>query len=103
VFQKTEIKMYHVSSSERPHYVSDRLSAIHNVPMQFLVSAGVVATILTAASFADFEEKSEAAGFVDARHTASILRIADPNVTAAGAGGCQLSTSSEYAPSGVGS
>lgn len=90
--------MHHLSSSERPHYVSDRLSAISNVPMQFLVGAGVMVTILTASSFADFAEKSEAAGFVDAQHTASIIRVTDPNVTAAGVGGCQISTSSEYDP-----
>lgn len=93
--------MRHLSSSERPHYVSDRLSAISNVPMQFLVSAGLVVTILTAASFADFAEKSEAAWFVDAQETASILRVTDPNVTA-DVGRCQTSTSSGYGPSGSG-
>jgi hypothetical protein len=95
--------MRHLSSSERPHYVSDRLSAISNVPMQFLVSAGLVVTILTAASFADFAEKSEAAWFVDAQQTASILRTTDRNVTVAGVGRCQTSTSSGYGPSGAGS
>jgi hypothetical protein len=95
--------MRHLSSLERPHYVSDRLSAISNVPMQFLVSAGVVVAILTAASFADLAEKSEAAGFVDTQQTASILRVADPNVTAAGVSRCQTSTSSGYGPSDSGS
>ena len=95
--------MRHLSTSERPHYVSDRLSAISNVPMQFLVSVGVVMTILTAASFADFAEKNEAAEFVDAQQTASILRVADRNVAAAGVGRCQTSTSSGYGPSSAGS
>jgi hypothetical protein len=103
VVQKRRSEMRHLSSSERPHYVSDRLSAISNVPMQFLVSAGLVVTILTAASFADFAEKSEAAWFVDAQQTASILRTTDRNVTVAGVNRCQTSTSSGHGPSGAGS
>ena len=91
--------MRHLSTSERPRYVSDRLSAISNVPMQFLVSVGVVVTILTAASFADFAKKREAAGFVNAQRTASIFSVADRNVTAVGVGRCQTSTSSGYGPS----
>lgn len=94
--------MRHLSSSERPHYVSDRLSAISDVPMQFLVSAGVLVTILTVASFADFAEKREAAGFVDAQHTASILPATDRNTTAVGVGRCQTSTSSGYGIAGEG-
>lgn len=65
--------MRHLSGSDIPRYVSDRLSAVSNVPMQFLVSAGMVATILAATSFADFLPGSDgAAGLVDAQKTASI-------------------------------
>jgi hypothetical protein len=95
--------MRHLSTSERPHYVADRFSAISNVPMQFAVSVVVLVTILSAVSFADFVEKKEAAGFVDSQQTASILRVTDQNVSATGVGRCQTSTSSGSSPSRAGS
>jgi hypothetical protein len=60
--------MRHLSRSESPRYVSDRLSAVSNVPMQFLVSAGIVAVILVAALLTDFMPTNDgSAGFVDAQ------------------------------------
>lgn len=88
---------------ESPRYVSDRLSAVSNVPMQFLVSAGMAATILAATSFADLAKRGEAVGFVDAQQTASVVRATERNVTTGGSNGCHPSTSSGYGPSNIGS
>lgn len=59
--------MRHLPHSECPRYVSDRLSAVSNVPMQFLASAGLVATILVIVSLADLMPKRRAAAGVDAQ------------------------------------
>lgn len=80
--------MRHLSGSESPRYVSDRLSAVSNVPMQFMVSAGIVATILITASLV----VGEAVGFVDAQQTASVVRVTERNVTPGGPDGCYSST-----------
>jgi hypothetical protein len=45
--------MDHLSNPEQPAYVADRVSAVSNVPMQFLMSVGMVAVILVAASLTD--------------------------------------------------
>jgi hypothetical protein len=76
-FKRWSSKMRPLSGSESPRYVSDRLSAVSNVPMQFLVSAGMAATILTATSFADLAKRGEAVGFVDAQQTASVVRATE--------------------------
>jgi hypothetical protein len=56
-----------------PSFVSDRLSAVSNVPTQFLVSVGMVTVILIAATLADNIPNTDgAAGFVDAQKTASV-------------------------------
>jgi hypothetical protein len=65
--------MRHLPDSERPSYVSDRLSAVSHVPMQFLMSIGIGAVMLTAISLADLAPPKEgAAGFVSAEHTSSV-------------------------------
>lgn len=94
--------MRHLSDSESPRYVSDRLSAVGNVPMQFLVSAGIVATILTTASLT-VPGSGKTVGFVDAQQTASVVRVTERNVTTGGSNGCHPSTSSENNSSGIGS
>ncbi|MCV3207364.1 hypothetical protein OHD62_11995 [Mesorhizobium sp. YC-39] len=94
--------MRHLSGSESPRYVSDRLSAVSNVPMQFLVSAGVVATILSTASLT-VPGGGETVGFVDAQQTAAVIRVTERNVSIGSSNGCHLSTSSENGPSGIGS
>ncbi|RUV69744.1 MAG: hypothetical protein EOR30_28730 [Mesorhizobium sp.] len=77
--------MRHLSGSESQPYVSDRLAAVSNVPTQFLVSAGMAATILAAASVADFMPKrGEAVGFVDAQKTASVVRVTEQNAATPG-------------------
>ena len=93
--------MRQLSGSDSPRYVSDRLSAVSNVPMQFLVSAGVVATILTATSFADLAKKGEAVGSVDAQQTASIVRATEQTAMTGGPDRCRPSASS--GPSSFGS
>lgn len=75
--------MRHLSRSESPRYVSDRLSAVSNVPMQFLVSAGVVATIFVTASLAGLMPKKHEAARVDAQTTASVVRVTQSNSAAA--------------------
>jgi hypothetical protein len=45
--------MDHLSNPEQPAYVADRVSAVSNVPMQFLMSVGMVAVILVAALLTD--------------------------------------------------
>jgi hypothetical protein len=60
--------MHHLPDPDNPLYVSDRLSAVSNIPMQFLVSVGIVAVILVAASLTDFMPTSDgSSGFVDAQ------------------------------------
>jgi hypothetical protein len=69
-------KMRHLSNPEHPPFVSDRLSAVSNVPMQFVVSFGIVTVILIAAALTDFIPRSDgAAGFVDAQKTASVAGV----------------------------
>lgn len=56
-----------------PSFVSDRLSAVSNVPTQFLVSVGMVTVILIVATLADFIPNTDgAADFVDVQETASV-------------------------------
>lgn len=65
--------MQHLPSPEHPPFVSDRLSAVSNVPMQFLASVGTVAVILLGATLADSTVTGEGtARFVDAQQTASL-------------------------------
>ncbi|WP_153020382.1 hypothetical protein [Paramesorhizobium deserti] len=60
--------MRHLPNPEHPPYVSDRLSAISNLPAQFLIGACVMAVIMIALSFADFmPTDEETARIVDAR------------------------------------
>lgn len=60
--------MRHFPDPELPAYVSDRLSAVSGIPMQFLMSVGLVAVIMVAASLTDFIPKTNgAAGFADAQ------------------------------------
>ena len=62
--------MGHLPNPDYPPFVSERLSAVTNVPMQFLVSVGIATVILIAADFTS--NGDEAAGFVDVQRTASI-------------------------------
>jgi hypothetical protein len=65
--------MRHVSETDYPSYVSDRLSAVRHVPLQILVSIGLVALILIPATLADVLSTSDGAGeVVDAQQTVSI-------------------------------
>lgn len=65
--------MPHLSDPDHPPFVSDRLLAVSNVPMQFLASVGIVAVILIGAALADFIPKTDgAAWFVDTQKTASV-------------------------------
>jgi hypothetical protein len=66
--------MDHLSNPEQPAYVADRVSAVSNVPMQFLMSVGMVAVILVAASLTDAIPAGEGmAGLPDAQTTSSIV------------------------------
>jgi hypothetical protein len=56
--------MDHLSNPEQPAYVADRVSAVSNVPMQFLMSVGMVAVILVAASLTDAISAGEGAAAV---------------------------------------
>jgi len=68
ILLKWSLEMHHHPDPDHPLYVSDRLSAVSNIPMQFLVSVGIVAVILVAASLADFMPTSDGSvGFVDAQ------------------------------------
>jgi hypothetical protein len=68
--------MQHLPNPEHPPFVSDRLSAVSDVPMQFLVSVGIVAVILIAATLADFiPEGNGAPGFIDPQKSASVNAI----------------------------
>jgi hypothetical protein len=65
--------MQHLPNPEHPPFVSDRLSAVSNVPMQFLLSVGMVAVILLGATLADSTATGEGTSrFVDAQQTASV-------------------------------
>lgn len=65
--------MRHLPDSEHPSYVSDRLSAVSHVPMQYLMSIGIGAVMLTAISLADSTLPNDGAeGFVDAQQTGSV-------------------------------
>jgi hypothetical protein len=69
--------MRYLPNPEHPLFVSDRLSAVSNVPMQFLVSVGILSVILIAAALTDLLPNSDrAAGLADAQ------RIAAMNTTA---------------------
>ncbi len=77
--------MHHLCDPDNPLYVSDRLSAVSNIPTQFLVSLGIATVILVAASLPEFMPTSDgSAGFVDTQKTASVsataprLRIGGP-------------------------
>jgi hypothetical protein len=67
--------MGHLPNADYPPFVSERLSAVTNVPMQFLVSVGIATVILIVTNFTSNGE--EAAGFVDVRTTASISASAN--------------------------
>jgi hypothetical protein len=87
--------MRHLRDQDTPHYVSDRLSAVSNVPTQLLVSVGVTAVILAVTSLTDFmPTRGEAVGFVDTETTSSIVDTTGQNPTISGYGGCHLSTAS---------
>lgn len=69
--------MHHLPDPDKPLYVSDRLSAVSNIPMQFLVSVAIVAVILAATSLTDFMPTSGgSAGLVDTQKTASVSATA---------------------------
>jgi hypothetical protein len=69
------LEMHHLRDPDNPLYVSDRLSAVSNIATQFLVSVGIVAVILVAASLPDFMPTSDGSvGFVDTQKTASVRR-----------------------------
>jgi hypothetical protein len=73
ILLKWSLEMYHPPDPDKPLYVSDRLFAVSNIPMQFLVSVAMVAVVLIAASLTDFIPTSDgSAGFVDAQKTASV-------------------------------
>jgi hypothetical protein len=93
--------MHVLPDPEHPAYVVDRLSAVSNVPRQFLMSVGMVAVMLLVVSLTDFTAKSDGpAGFVDAQKTASIsAKTHDGRPWPA----CHRSLPSEYRPSNVGS
>lgn len=93
--------MRHLPDQDTPLYVSDRLSAVSNVPTQLLVSAGVMAVILAVTSLTDFmPTRGETAGFVDTETTSSIVDTTGPTID--GYGGCHPATPSDYGSSSFG-
>lgn len=65
--------MRNLSPPEHPRFVTDRLSAVSNVPMQWLLSVCIAAAILSGGALADFvPETDETAAFVDVQKTASV-------------------------------
>lgn len=66
--------MRHLHDPEIPAYVSDRLSAVSGIPMQFLMSVALVAVIMAAGSLTDsIPNTDEAVGFADAQSTTSAV------------------------------
>ena len=61
--------MSHLPKPDYPPFVSERLTAVTNVPMQFLVSVGIATVILIVADF--ISNSDEVAELVDVQRTAS--------------------------------
>jgi hypothetical protein len=100
ILLKWSLEMHHLPDPDKPLYVSDRLSAVSNIPIQFLVSVAMVAVILVAASLTDFMPTSDgSAGFVDAQKTASVSSTGPRFLIGDRDGHVTDSMRSEYVPS----
>jgi hypothetical protein len=100
IFLNWSPEMHHLHDPDNPLYVSDRLSAVSNIPTQFLVSLGIATVILVAASLPEFMPTSdESVGFVDTQKTASVSATA-PRLRIGGRG-WSLIVPSEYGASNI--